>query len=118
LSTPTLSISIPPGTELPMPTPTIVQSSGQYTYTGCFTEGTGQRALQNASFPDDSNTIALCISQCYPFRYAGAEYGRECWCGDALEGGSSQALDSECTMPCAGDSGEVCGDSVKLSLYE
>ncbi|CZR66932.1 uncharacterized protein PAC_16833 [Phialocephala subalpina] len=117
-NTGTPSISPTIGIIVPMPTLNIVRLSGEYTYIGCFTEGTGQRALQNATFPSDSNAIGLCTAACYPYKYAGVEYGRECWCGDSLEGGSSQVPDSECAMPCAGDAGEVCGDSVRLTLYE
>lgn len=51
-------------------------------------------------------------------RYAGLEYGRECWCGEILNGGASQVDTSDCSMPCAGDEYEVCGDSIRLALYQ
>ncbi|KUJ19588.1 carbohydrate-binding WSC, partial [Mollisia scopiformis] len=95
-----------------------VQTSGVYTYLGCYTEGAGMRALQGEFFPDDSNTVERCTANCYPFQYAGLEYGRECWCGDTIEGGASSVQNLQCGMACAGNSGEICGDSNRLSIYQ
>ncbi|KAE8454102.1 hypothetical protein EG329_005025 [Mollisiaceae sp. DMI_Dod_QoI] len=99
-------------------TPVSTSISGVYTYAGCFTEGIDQRALQGAFFPNDANTIAMCTQECYPYKYAGSEYGRECWCGDSFQGGATLVSDDQCWMPCAGDAGEICGGSLLLSVYE
>lgn len=69
-------------------------------------------------------TIGMCLSACYDKNYAGVEYGRECWCGDALNigggGDSTPAANvtaKDCSFTCPGNSTEYCGAGVRLSLY-
>ncbi|KAI9051067.1 hypothetical protein LZ554_005175 [Drepanopeziza brunnea f. sp. 'monogermtubi'] len=100
-----------------LPTLHVVPSAGLYNYFGCYTEGTGVRALGSATFPSDTNTIESCVAACSPYKYAGAEYGRECWCSDSLGVGSVLAPDSDCSMRCAGDQYEYCGAGNRLSVY-
>ncbi|KUJ22208.1 uncharacterized protein LY89DRAFT_729673 [Mollisia scopiformis] len=99
------------------PTLHIVQSAGLYNYFGCYTEATNTRALSAASYPNDTQTIELCVAACSPYLYAGAEYGRECWCADSFGAGSVLAPDSDCSMTCAGDQYEYCGAGNRLSVY-
>ncbi|KAL8699377.1 MAG: hypothetical protein Q9201_006035 [Fulgogasparrea decipioides] len=55
---------------------------------------------------------------CYQYNYAGIEYGRECWCGDALAPSSAQATaESQCNKKCPGDATEICGAGNRLTLY-
>ncbi|EKD15864.1 hypothetical protein MBM_05875 [Drepanopeziza brunnea f. sp. 'multigermtubi' MB_m1] len=89
----------------------------QQVYFGCYTEGTGIRALGSVTFPSDTNTIESCVAACSPYKYAGAEYGRECWCSDSFGIGSVFAPDSDCAMRCAGDQYEYCGAGNRLSVY-
>ncbi|KAG4439140.1 hypothetical protein IFR05_005377 [Cadophora sp. M221] len=118
------SISFVPGdstTRKATPTsttkPHTVPSAGEYTYFGCYSEGLVARALGEAFFPSDENTIERCASACYPYKYAGAEYGRECWCGNVLKG-ATKASDSDfCIMPCAGNQQQYCGGIVALNVY-
>lgn len=102
---------------LASPTLHIVKSVGLYNYMGCYTEGNGVRALAAASYPNDTNTIEVCVAACSPYMYAGAEYGRECWCADSFGTGSVIAPDSDCSMTCAGDQVEYCGAGNRLSVY-
>ncbi|KAF4633357.1 hypothetical protein G7Y89_g4765 [Cudoniella acicularis] len=111
--TPTSSSSSPTVS----PTLHIVPSAGLYNYMGCFTEGNGVRALSAAFYPTDSQTIELCVASCSPYMYAGAEYGRECWCADSFGAGSVPAPDSDCSMTCAGNPYEYCGAGNRLSVY-
>ncbi|TVY48617.1 WSC domain-containing protein [Lachnellula occidentalis] len=99
------------------PTLHIVTSAGLYNYMGCFTEGNGVRALAAASYPGDSNTIEACTAACSPYMYAGAEYGRECYCADSFGAGSAIAPDGDCSMTCAGNQYEYCGAGNRLSVY-
>ncbi|TVY18408.1 WSC domain-containing protein, partial [Lachnellula arida] len=99
------------------PTLHIVRSAGLYNYMGCFTEGNGVRALAAASYPSDSNTIEACVAACSPYMYAGAEYGRECYCADSFSAGSAIAPDGDCSMTCAGNQYEYCGAGNRLSVY-
>jgi len=106
-------------TSSPTSTPTlgIVKSAGAYNYLGCYTEGTNVRALSAASFTNDLMTIEKCAAACSQYKYAGAEYGRECWCGDSFGAGSSLTADSDCSMTCTGSEFEYCGAGDRLSVY-
>lgn len=99
-----------------MPTQ-IVKSIGPYNYYGCYTEGTNIRALGSASFPSDTNTVEKCAAACSPYKFAGVEYSRECWCADSFGAGSVQAADSDCSMTCAGDQYVYCGAGNRLTVY-
>ncbi|KAI9047901.1 hypothetical protein LZ554_007703 [Drepanopeziza brunnea f. sp. 'monogermtubi'] len=93
-----------------------VPSASGFKYLGCYTEA-DNRALAGASFPDDSNTVEKCAANCARFKYAGVEYGRECYCSDTLKSGSTAASENECNMACGGNSLELCGGSVRLNVY-
>ncbi|RDL39745.1 uncharacterized protein BP5553_04085 [Venustampulla echinocandica] len=99
------------------PTLHIVPSAGPYKYLGCYTEGEGVRALGSASYPSDTQTIEACAAACAPYKYAGAEYGRECWCADSFGAGSVLVPDSDCSMTCAGSQYEYCGAGNRLTVY-
>lgn len=75
------------------------------------------RALGEAFFSNDQNTIEGCAAACYPYKYAGAEYGRECWCGNELKGATKVNDSDFCTMPCAGNQQQYCGGIVALNVY-
>ncbi|KAJ5039083.1 uncharacterized protein L3040_006753 [Drepanopeziza brunnea f. sp. 'multigermtubi'] len=94
----------------------VVPSASGFKYLGCYTEA-DNRALAGASFPDDSNTVKKCAANCARFKYAGVEYGRECYCSDTLKSGSTAASENECNMACGGNSLELCGGSVRLNVY-
>lgn len=58
------------------------------------------------------------------YKYAGVEYGRECWCGDTLNlvgdvgavpGG--KVGDGDCGFVCPGNSSEFCGGRGRMSLF-
>ena len=111
------SIVSPITSSTAVPTLRIVKSAGLYNYHGCFTEGTNVRALGAASYPSDTNTVEQCVAACSPYKFAGAEYGRECWCADSFGAGSLQVADSDCSMTCAGDKYEYCGAGNRLTVY-
>lgn len=53
---------------------------GAYVFQGCYTEGTGTRALSQAAFFDNTAmTLEKCASHCAAYNYFGVEYGSECW---------------------------------------
>ena len=58
---------------------------------------------------------AFC-SQQNPYGLAGLEYADECWCANALSDGSVLGQ-SGCSMPCSGNSAEICGGPNRLSVY-
>ena len=102
----------------PSPTaPALKLTVGGYRLLGCWTEGIGVRALRGASFAYDGMTLESCTGNCTGFDLWGAEYGRECYCGNVLDGTSVQTAQSDCNMPCSGDATEFCGFGDRLELY-
>jgi len=51
-------------------------------------------------------------------RYAGLEYGRECYCGAYLSILSEKLNETaRCIYACDGNASEVCGGALALTLY-
>ncbi|KAI4181434.1 MAG: hypothetical protein L6R41_006629 [Letrouitia leprolyta] len=98
--------------------PTIVPGNTDFSYTGCYTEGSGVRALPKLLAANDSMTVAICLSACSQYKYVGLEYGRECWCGDTLDSSSVPAtVESQCSKVCSGNTAQICGAGNRLTLY-
>ncbi|KAK0515038.1 hypothetical protein JMJ35_002417 [Cladonia borealis] len=103
----------------------IVPSIGTYNYIGCYQETSndpaagGTRALSNGTM-NQSTTMSVesCISLCGSSKYAGLEYGDECWCAQTLNPKSMKQSDSNCTFTCSGNQSEICGGSLLLTTYE
>ncbi|RKU48393.1 hypothetical protein DL546_009359 [Coniochaeta pulveracea] len=57
---------------------------GGYNMVSCWTEGNGVRALDGPLYAYDTMTLEDCAANCTSggYKYFGAEYGRECWCGN------------------------------------
>ncbi|KAK7751400.1 hypothetical protein SLS62_006656 [Diatrype stigma] len=86
---------------------------------GCYVDNTGgQRALSADSTGSNTMTVQQCSVFCRRHPLFGLEYGRECWCGDALGSQSRLAPDSECSFPCAGDPAQKCGAGNRLDVYQ
>jgi hypothetical protein len=83
---------------------------------GCYSDSTNARTL-TASINIAGNTVEKCQAACQAngYRYAGMEFGSQCFCGNSIGNGGAPV--SSCAMPCPGDSTEVCGGSNALSLY-
>ncbi|KAJ7632907.1 glycoside hydrolase superfamily [Roridomyces roridus] len=62
-----------------------------------------------------------CITTCnvQGFSYGGPQYGNQCWCGNTLSNGLGvSASPSDCNVPCAGNSKQMCGGSYRFSLFK
>lgn len=68
----------PSPTTAPTAGPTTVQNAGAYTYVGCYTEGSGHRALTGKLFAADTMTVEACRAFCSVFTWFGVQYHREC----------------------------------------
>jgi hypothetical protein len=88
----------------------------QFIADGCYTDTVANRVLTGAQFADDSMTVDKCQAVCSNFEIFGVEYGRECYCGNTLNG-STKRDSSECSFPCAGDDTQKCGAGDRLSIY-
>jgi len=62
-------------------------------------------------------TVEMCLSFCGSNTFAGLEYTKECWCSPYLSSIAALLLDSDCNLACEGNSSEICGGSLRLSVY-
>jgi hypothetical protein len=84
-------------------------------YLGCFTDSES-RALPY--YMGDGFTAESCkqVARTYGFRYAGTQYGGQCFIGPSIAG--TQVSNSECSMPCSANPSEMCGNGWRNSLYD
>jgi WSC domain len=70
------------------------------------------------NIPAGTMTEQLCLDTCSTLNYqfAGLEYGGECWCYNFIMGGNGPVT-SGCDMACLGDPTELCGGSLRLSMF-
>ena len=107
------------------------QPAVQYVYKGCYSEGSGGRALGATSGTNGgaytldtlTNSLETCAALCYSKGYSwmGAEYGSQCYCNNngIVNGGTwSSGGDNDCSMACKGNGTENCGNSGKLQAYQ
>lgn len=81
---------------------------------------TSARILSSYSILMNNNSPITCIRICALKGYsmAGVEYGDECRCGNSWNGGAPAiASDSECAMPCVGDTSQKCGGAWRIRVY-
>ncbi|PSN73770.1 WSC-domain-containing protein, partial [Corynespora cassiicola Philippines] len=98
-----------------------------FVFKGCWSDSVQARTLSHTvRTQGDSGglSIAACTSACkgQGFIYSGVEYGRECWCGAALNS-IAQSIPggpviSGCDFVCTGNASEFCGGANRLSLYQ
>ncbi|KAK4105465.1 WSC-domain-containing protein [Parathielavia hyrcaniae] len=108
-----------------------------YTYYGCYNETTdlpntsGARALNGGTnlVAAGNLTVEACWEFCRTgagdasggrtgsFKFAGLEYARECWCAQTVSSLSGKLPDSACDLPCEGNTTQVCGGNMKLTVY-
>ncbi|KAH0499309.1 hypothetical protein TgHK011_006512 [Trichoderma gracile] len=107
----------PPSTTSAAPQPTGLPQGWQ-SY-GCWVDGVNGRIL-NKQLPDDADlTLESCAQACSSQGYtiAGAEYSRQCFCGNNIvNGGAKAANQADCNTPCAGDDSEICGGGGRMSI--
>eukprot|EP01059_Diplonema_ambulator_P016847 TRINITY_DN28820_c0_g1_i1.p1 TRINITY_DN28820_c0_g1~~TRINITY_DN28820_c0_g1_i1.p1 ORF type:complete len:2516 (+),score=639.61 TRINITY_DN28820_c0_g1_i1:711-7550(+) len=64
------------------------------------------------------NTVEECTGVCQHngYKYAGLQYGKECYCGDDIT--TSEAVGvSDCSYPCPGNASETCGGVDRNDIY-
>jgi hypothetical protein len=103
-----------------LPLPSYQSTSGKYVHKGCYVDTSG-RTLRNASLTGNNMTPDVCAKFCLGkmFKWAGVEYGRECYCGDRVVNATTAPL-TNCNMLCAGNEGQTqtyCGGSSRLNMY-
>ena len=83
-------------------------------YQGCYVD-MPQRALPVAVAENASIEDCISIARTWGFKYAGLQYGSQCFAGDTL--GYERAPESECNMRCGANSRETCGGTWRNSVY-
>ncbi|KAF5573947.1 WSC domain-containing protein [Fusarium pseudoanthophilum] len=101
---------------------TDVTDTNKFRYLGCAKDTYGSRSLNMAQTSADNMTIESCLDYCehQGYLFAGLEYGRECYCGNAVDKNKLPVKGQlgKCEMPCAGNKEQVCGGPGALSLYQ
>ncbi|CAG8468699.1 7795_t:CDS:2 [Acaulospora morrowiae] len=90
-------------------------------YKGCFKDSPycNVRSLNGIQYEEEHMTVDTCIKYCSQqnYKYAGLELATQCFCGNSYD--SFTALSSEdCGSSCGGNSSQVCGGHLALSIYE
>ncbi|KAG8267286.1 hypothetical protein J6590_054683 [Homalodisca vitripennis] len=93
-----------------------------FKYVGCFKDfANGTRLMKgfHQDFPD-SLTNQLCARLCRKkgFRYAGMQYGKECFCDSNKPKFQHFAKDEECSTRCDGNNNQICGGNWRISMFE
>lgn len=97
-------------------TPEVVNND--FYYQDCYTEATTGRALTGASSSGSFMSLEYCASYCSGFKFFGAEYASQCFCGNSFAAGSSVASSRDCNMICANNTAEFCGAGNRLTVYQ
>ncbi|TLD08976.1 uncharacterized protein PgNI_07167 [Pyricularia grisea] len=106
--------TLPPAPGAPSTNPGV----NGYSSIGCYTEATSGRALPYGN-TGNVRTVAACVSACSAknYRYAGLQYGGECWCAGDMASSALPAPISECSMTCRDNSTEFCGGNSRNNVY-
>jgi WSC domain len=99
--------------------PTVTGLPTGWKYDGCYTEGTGGRALSFGPPDSQANSVETCIQACIGLGYtiAGVEYGTQCFCDNVMKNGPVRAPETDCSFPCPGNPSEKCGAGNRLNVY-
>ncbi|KAF5006235.1 hypothetical protein FDECE_7395 [Fusarium decemcellulare] len=106
-------------------TASAVPGNKNFTMYSCVSEPSNGRLLPRQMLNDgDTMTIDTCLEKCWMYRFAGVEYGRECWCGNSInwEGNSGatpgkNVTMSDCNFRCPGDNLSFCGAGSRINMY-
>lgn len=83
------------------------------------TSGQGQGV--QLSLVSSTFTVDKCVSSCQTagYKYAGVEYGSQCFCGNSIGITTWAQLQdqSKCNIPCPGDSTNMCGGNNALNFF-
>lgn len=117
-STPPASSTSTSSSAAPSGTLTRVPTVSSFSYAGCWTEGTGSRALTGKGTAAGDMTLETCATFCAGYKYFATEYSAECYCGNTLHSTSANVSLSDCSMTCAGNPLQYCGGPNRIELYE
>ncbi|KAK6500404.1 hypothetical protein TWF481_010748 [Arthrobotrys musiformis] len=111
-----LCVKYPSG-GIPTSPPTVKESVGTFSNIGCYTDSSSKRVLNGGSWVDGAMTVEKCVAKAQGFKYAGVEYQTECYWGNTIDS-SGQKVNDGCTMFCAGDKSEICGEGDRIQIMQ
>lgn len=104
------------------PTVSLPAQGASYTYKGCYSKGSGATLPNGFLVSQDTISVDTCAALCLSkgYTWMGLEYGKECSCNNAgiANNGAAKTLDSDCSMKCAGNGRQNCGNSGKVMIYQ
>ncbi|KAK4157999.1 WSC domain-containing protein [Chaetomidium leptoderma] len=103
-------------TEVPLPP--CLDPFRPFVYSGCFQDSGNPQILPYRSpAPPDDMTVEKCMAECKGngYRYAGLVYYGVCYCGSTVNG--PEVEESQCNLPCKGNSSQTCGGDNIFSVY-
>ena len=91
--------------------------SNPFAWIGCYQDNINVRVLSDVYVLDEKMTATKCDKICQGYCYYGTEVGKECFCGNTMNGNPALASPSDCmTHKCTGNSQQYCGGSRKINL--
>jgi glucan endo-1,3-alpha-glucosidase len=121
-ATGTLSAVLPANTTSPVTTTPAPTGELEWMSIGCAVDMfVDARVLPGIHFYGQKDlTVDKCIVMCEDagYTFAGVEWGEECYCGNNTLSSVQYVDDSECSMPCAGDSSETCGENFRMEIFQ
>ncbi|XP_052106228.1 zonadhesin-like isoform X16 [Mytilus californianus] len=86
-------------------------------YIGCYQDDS-TRILPKEVLKDKGMTVQKCQQFCGQkgFKFAGVEYGYECFCGNVLRK-DRKRKERDCKTPCSGNKQQICGGTWRISIY-
>jgi hypothetical protein len=93
------------------------QRVGEYNFYNCVNDSPRLLASKILTSKDMSAGLCMDRANAGDYRYAGLQYGTECWAGNEFRAPLVNATAGACNMVCGGSVGEICGAGSRLSLY-
>ncbi|KAH9489879.1 hypothetical protein Btru_044479 [Bulinus truncatus] len=88
-------------------------------YYGCYRDSKTSRDLDGGMTELTDNSPQTCIDHCYRSaqKYAGLQYGKECWCGSSYGRHSEKLDEAHCFAKCPGNDSQTCGAYLANKIY-
>ncbi|TFK36071.1 glycosyl hydrolase family 71-domain-containing protein [Crucibulum laeve] len=117
-TTASTTTATPASSTVTTPSSTPISNTG-WTYLGCYPDYSPRTLANGLYLSENTQTVAKCLASCSAqgYKYAGTEYGIECFCSNSITAGVTATSSSECNMPCAGKASDICGGGNRISIY-
>lgn len=108
----------PVSSTLPSATPTPGMVLTGWNSLGCYVDA-NTLSNKTSKAGGTSLTVDTCESACFgdKYQYAGVKAGTDCWCGSFV-GSSWTANQTDCNIPCGGNSTQICGGKSVFNVFE